>query len=65
MYMVKFYLLHGWLRSRNDGKFKSQQLSIPVTELSESMVYDYQDLNFKIENIEVIYDYARLRERHC
>ena len=57
LYGVKFYLLHGWLKTRSDGTIKYQELSIPVKDLSKDMVYDFQDLNFKIENIEVIYNY--------
>lgn len=58
MYKVKFYLLHGWLKARNDGKIKYKELSIPVKELSKDVVYDFQELNFKTENIEVVYDYS-------
>lgn len=58
MYKVKFYLLHGWLKTRIDGTIKYQELSIPIKELSEYVVYVFQVLNFKIENIEVIYEYS-------
>lgn len=58
MYKVKFYLLHGWLKTRNDGTIKYKEMSIPEKEISKDLVYDYQDLNFKIENIEVIYEYS-------
>lgn len=58
MYKVKFYLLHGWLKTRNDGTIKYQEVSIPVKDLSKDVVYDFQDLHFKIENIEVIYEYS-------
>lgn len=59
MYKVKFYLLHGWLKVKNgDGTIKYKEMSIPEKELSEDLVYDYQNLNFKIENIEVIYNYG-------
>jgi hypothetical protein len=60
MYKVKFYLLHGWLKIRNDGenKYRLKQLSIPVKELSKNVVYDFRTINFKIENIEVVYDYS-------
>lgn len=57
LYVVKFYLLHGWLKTRSDGTIKYTEMSIPVKEVSEDLVYDYQNLNFKIENIEVIYNY--------
>ena len=57
LYVVKFYLLHGWRKIKSNGKIKYTEMSIPVKEISEDLVYDYQDLNFKIENIEVIYDY--------
>lgn len=58
MYKIKFYLLHGWLKTRNDGTIKYQELSIPIKELSKNVMYDFQNLHFKIENIEVIYDYS-------
>lgn len=58
LYVVKFYLLHGWLKVKNgDGTIKYKEMSIPEKEISEDLVYDYQNLNFKIENIEVIYNY--------
>lgn len=57
LYVVKFYLLHGWLKTRSNGKIMYTEMSIPVKEVSEDLVYDYQNLNFKIENIEVIYNY--------
>lgn len=58
MCKVKFYLLHGWLMvKKNNGTVKYFYQSIPVNELSEDLIYAFEDSNFKIDNIEVIYNY--------
>ena len=58
MYKVKFYLLHGWLKvKKNDGTIKYLEQSMPIKELNEDIIYAFENSNFKIENIEVIYDY--------
>ena len=59
MYKVKFYLMHGWYRDKETGHFKYE--TVKTNTLDDNNIdkfHSFERERFKVDYIEVVYDYS-------